>query len=203
MSKAYPIAFQGSATSRYGHSDVEIRVKTDPAIDLKDRWLQTKLRGVADTLEDILAQAITKISAEAKEETERNRDILGCFPEGISIYAREIPYGLCDKQICEHLPWFEVMTPVGIIKLGAVEEVFFVDWSGTDAEEEAHVLFPNTDPASHGKQCISERKCRYHKSYWRGSWNSSTYVQDLATVKVYLAVLLSTADDSSPVIMTT
>lgn len=97
----------------------------------------------------LIEQAITRdFFANNKEAQERVRlerlELLACFPEG-HIFVRPIPNGYCGRACCEHKPWHQVTTRIGVITVGWRKRVISIDWSDTTVAAKAAELFPDED----------------------------------------------------------
>lgn len=75
-----------------------------------------------------------------KDITEKIKDL---FPQ--NIYMEAIPNQYCSQYCCVHIPWFNVTTPVGVIKIGWRKRVLAIDWSNSQVKKRAEDLFPNED----------------------------------------------------------
>lgn len=75
---------------------------------------------------------------------------MACFPEQ-PIFVKDIPNGYCSQACCEHLPWFEVTTTIGVFKIGWRKRVIVIDWFGTYIQSSAKRLFPEEDVTKRDK----------------------------------------------------
>ncbi len=68
-----------------------------------------------------------------------------------AIYIQQIPNEYCGPKCCPHLPWLNVTTEFGIVKVGWRKRVINLDWSASDLTAEADELFPNEQTTKGGR----------------------------------------------------
>jgi hypothetical protein len=107
--------------------------------------VQRAARQAAELLEQQITRDFYANNTEAQERarTER-RELLACFPSE-PIFVQPIPNGYCDRACCEHLPWFQVTTRIGVITLGWRKRVINIDWIASTVTAKADELFPDED----------------------------------------------------------
>lgn len=103
----------------------------------------------------ILEEQITRdFYANDKDAQERARlerlELLACFPEP-HIYVQPIPNGYCNRACCEHRPWFQVTTRIGVIRIGWRKRVILIDWIASAVTAKAEELFPDEDVTKDGR----------------------------------------------------
>lgn len=120
-------------------------IKISIASPVEDkRKLSRALREAGKLIEDAVTREFNATDKETQDAVESDRiGILSCFPD--RIYVKEIPNGYCGDACCEHEPWFEVTTTVGVIRIGWRKRVLNIDWSQSDVTVMADVLFPSED----------------------------------------------------------
>jgi len=130
-------------------------------IDIKVAGTNVRSEGLiraAYQAAELLEQAITREfyahNEEAQERALAQRvDLINCFPER-PIYVKPIPNGYCNRACCEHKPWFQVTTRLGVIIIGWRKSVISIDWSGSAVAYEATALFTNED--------VTKDRCLIH-----------------------------------------
>lgn len=99
----------------------------------------------AHILEEQITRDFYANSKEAQEYAASVKcQLLACFPEG-HIFARPIPNGYCDRACCEHKPWYDVTTRLGVIRIGWRKRVIAIDWKDSTVTAKAEALFPAED----------------------------------------------------------
>ncbi len=97
---------------------------------------------------DIITEALLKetvlLDPEKTKATKKlTEEIEALFPQ--PIYMEAIPNEYCGSYCCAHIPWFNVTTRIGVIKIGWRKRVLNIDWSKTNVRKRAVDLFPNED----------------------------------------------------------
>lgn len=130
-----------SAWGKYG-IDIEITADVRREFTKND---ERNARQITEKLVDALMEETYALDPKNKEEAEKERaDILGLFGDR-AIYVEEIPNGYCSRYCCKHLPWFDVTTSKGRIKIGWRKRVINIDWEKSIIKEDAETLFPDED----------------------------------------------------------
>lgn len=105
----------------------------------------------AEKLIDSLMEETYSLDPKNKEIADKERaEILGLFGDR-AIYVEDIPNGYCSSYCCKHLPWFDVTTNKGRIKIGWRKRVIEIDWEKSIIQEDAVTLFPDEDVTLYDK----------------------------------------------------
>lgn len=122
-----------------GHLGVAIFVLGAPAdMTADEAWAIQKF---AQPAHELVCTLVDRRRPEREAETRTNAEqILGCFDK--PIYVERLPNGYCSRSCCEHLPWFQVTTRIGRIKIGWRKRVISIDYQETVVQAQAVTLFP-------------------------------------------------------------
>lgn len=118
--------------------------------------LNTHINRAAYEAAELIEQAITRefhaTDPESQERaTKQKANLLCCFPLSTIVFIKAIPNGYCSRACCEHLPWLQVTTALGVITLGWRKRVIVIDWTDSVLTTTAQELFPEEDVTKQGK----------------------------------------------------
>lgn len=127
-------------------------------IDIRIAGANVQSEGVriaAHQAAGLLEQAITRDFYANNEDAQQRAlaervGLTNCFPER-PIFVKPIPNGYCSRACCEHLPWFQMTTRLGVIKIGWRKRVISIDWSDSTVAREAKELFAGEDVTKDGR----------------------------------------------------
>jgi len=144
----YAVAIGIESVSGSGILGIEISIahsafEYDPRNEVHGK-LRDAIHEAKEKIEQEMIALACSLDPGATKRAEAERDaLLGCFPENSVVYVREIPNGYCRLACCRHLPWFEVTTTFGPVKVGVRKRVILLDWSASALKHRADDLFPN------------------------------------------------------------
>jgi len=122
---------------------IEIKVASSNLTDFNTSAIKNAVYlAVEQISNEIKAEAI-KHNPGFNEEIKRNHELVNIFNN--PIFVEEIQNEYCKDWCCRHLPWFEVTTYVGRIKIGWRKRVIEIDWSDTHGTAKARNIFSNED----------------------------------------------------------
>ncbi len=139
----YKSLLERSSIGSRGSFGIKIHVACRPFVDFKtdDMDIWRVVDEAADKIEDIIrTKALAYDPAIQAEAAKEKADLLALFPS--AIFVQPIPNGYCPKYCCKHLPWFNVVTEVGVIQLGWRKRVINIDWTGVPRSLKSEELFP-------------------------------------------------------------
>ena len=128
---------------------IEINVGGDNLPDLKDKDIYNAVDEAMGSITAAIRLAMAKVDPKTLVATKRNAELLKLFPE--KIFVKELPNGYCRDWCCKHLPWFEVITEIGVFIIGWRKRVIQLDWSGTLNDSDADTLFPDESTTKYGR----------------------------------------------------
>ncbi|MCK9273405.1 hypothetical protein M0P65_07755 [Candidatus Gracilibacteria bacterium] len=134
----------------YGGFGIEIKIATTTEIpDLKCSGIFNARIDAVDLIKAAVYTEMIKNDPNTPIAIEENKELLNLFSD--PIYVEEIPNGYCDKYCCKHLPWFDVTTKIGRIKIGWRKRVIHIEWTGTKNKINAKELFLDEDTTKFDK----------------------------------------------------
>lgn len=111
----------------------------------------SNLRECVDNLVKAIHQETASNDTEIRELREKEKaDILKLF-DGKVIFVEEIPNEYCDCYKCKHMPWFNITTGKGKIKIGWRKRVININWNDSVIKESAEELFPGENTTKYDK----------------------------------------------------
>jgi hypothetical protein len=130
----------------------------ESGIDIKISSPTGKTEGLRDAsykAAELLEQAIIRdfyANDKASQECARleRLELLNCFSEA-HIFVQPIPNGYCRLACCEHRPWFQVTTRIGVITIGWRKSVICIDWLASTVAARAEELFPDENVTKDGR----------------------------------------------------
>lgn len=134
----------------WGKYSIELEINADLGREFTEKD-ERNAREIADNLIASLMEETYALDPKNKEYADKEREeILGLFGDR-AIFVQEIPNGYCSSYCCKHLPWFDVTTKKGRIKIGWRKRVIEIDWQNSIIEEDSRTLFPDEDVTRYDK----------------------------------------------------
>ena len=128
----------------WGKYKIELEINADLGREFTEKD-ERNAREHAEKLIDSLMEETYALDPTNKEIADKEREeILGLFGDR-AIFVQELPNGYCSSYCCKHLPWFDVTTNKGRIKIGWRKRVIQIDWENSIIQEDAKTLFPDED----------------------------------------------------------
>ncbi len=119
-------------------SGIKVSVLYDRDLTEDEIWMVQ--RHVNEILKEIRKNSKKNSPSRQVEIAKNKANLLVCFPS--NVYVKEIPNGYYADDI---EPWYKVTTSKGPITIGWRKRVISIDWSESDVDIPAHVLFPEED----------------------------------------------------------
>lgn len=130
--------------SAWGKYKIELEINVDLGRDITEKD-ERNAREHAEKLIASLMEETYALDPTNKEIADKEREeLLGLFGDR-AIYVEDLPNGYCSSYCCKHLPWFDVTTNKGRIKIGWRKRVIQIDWENSTIQEDARTLFPDED----------------------------------------------------------
>lgn len=134
----------------WGKYEIDFEINTDIGREFtkKDYRNATEYAGklISSLMEETYA-----LDPKNKEIADKERsELIGLFGDR-RIYVEDLPNGYCNQYCCKHLPWFDVTTAKGRIKIGWRKRVIYIDWEKSIIEDDADTIFPNESVTKDGK----------------------------------------------------
>jgi hypothetical protein len=148
----YLTLFKSESVGRISYG-VDIRVAVpEEEVNLTDDEMWKAGRQAAEIIEQAITRLYYRNNVEAQDRARRERlELVNCFPSTLKVFVNPIPNGYCSRACCEHLPWYEVTTPRGIITVGWRKRVIVVDWEKSPIIATAEELFPAESTTKFGR----------------------------------------------------
>ena len=137
---------------KYEDDKFHIRINVDaPSAELLSEEMKQSLNESLFRIKETLLVDFYKNDPETILIAQRAKDqLLSCF-QGRDIYAKPIKNGYCGLACCSYLPWFEVTTRFGIIKIGWRKHVIVLDWGESAISQTACEIFADEDVTKEGR----------------------------------------------------